>query len=452
MKQKKKIKTIRMSQLINPHFSKLWNTQCPYVLAIGGRGSFKSSTISLKLVMLMKKYIQQGYEVNIVCLRNQQNYLRDSVYAQISWALSMLDMYDDFDFRTSPLRIIHKRTKSTFYFYGVDDPMKLKSNIVGNVIALWYEEAANFKSAEDFDQTNPTFIRQKAPFVKEVKVYWSYNPPKNPYDWVNEWVESIKVENNRRIANGQQPRYFIDESTYLDDRLNINSQETLDEIERIRHNDYDYYSWLYLGKVIGLGTNVYNMKLFHALKSIPDDDYLINIYFSVDSGHETSATTEGCYGITIKGNVILLDTYYYSPAKKANKKAPSDLAKDLHEFENKNIERWGMNPYKRSADSATADYALDNEYYKRYGEQWHHVNKTTKVAMIDHVQNLLAEGKFFYLDVESNQIFIKEHQQYQWDEDTMENDNPMVVKVHDHTCDQFQYFVLDNRVDLGLKW
>lgn len=443
---------IKVSDIVNPHFKGMWTTKCPAVIAKGGRGSFKSSTISLKLVTLMKRYVQLGYEANIICLRNQQNYLRDSVYSQIVWALSMLNMYDEFKFGTSPLRITHKRTGSTFYFYGVDDPMKLKSNIVGNVIAIWYEEAANFNSAEDFDQTNPTFIRQKAHFVNNVREFYSYNPPKNPYDWINEWISGLEQDNERRIANDQQPRYFIDTSTYLDDELGINTQDTLDEIERIKHNDIDYYRWLYLGDVIGLGTNIYNMSLFHPLKELPEDDELANIYFSVDSGHETSATTEGCYGITVKGNCILLDTYYYSPARKANKKAPSDLAKDLHDFENRNIERWGMNPYKRSADSATADYALDNEYYKLYGEKWHHVNKTTKVAMIDHVQNLLAQGRFFYLDNEANQIFIEEHRKYQWDEDTMESDHPKVIKEHDHSVDQFQYFVLDNRQDLNLKW
>lgn len=443
---------IKLTDIINPHFDKLWVTDCPNVIAFGGRGSFKSSTVSLKLATMMKKFTQQGLEANIICMRNQANYLRDSVYTQIGWALSMLRMYNEFTFTKSPLRIIHKRTGSTFYFYGVDDPMKLKSNIVGNVVAIWYEEAANFNSATDFDQTNPTFIRQKAPYVDNVKTYYTYNPPKNPYDWINQWVDNIRDENKRRESIGLKPRYFLDKSTYLDDRLNINSQDTLDEIDRIKHNDHDYYSWLYLGEVIGLGTNVYNMDLFHPLKDLPDDDTLVNIYFSADSGHEVSATTESCYGITEKGNCILLDTYYYSPVKKANKKAPSDLAKDLWEFEQRNINRWGLEPYKRSQDSATADFALDNEFYKMYGIKWHHVAKTKKVAMIDHVQNLLAQGRFFYLDSENNKIFISEHQRYQWDEDTVNSDDPRVVKEHDHTCDQLQYFVLDNRRDLGLKW
>lgn len=435
-------KQIKLSSLINPHFVPMWRTKKPYIIAKGGRGSFKSSTISLKLATMVKYHTQQNHKVNVICILANKSDLRDTVYGQILWAFDMLDMTDEYRAYTSPMRIVHKRTGSTFYFYGADNPYKLKSNTDGDVIAVWYEEAANMKGEEVFDQVNPSFIRQKSPYVDQVKIFWSYNPPKNPFEWINQWLDKCKDDDE----------YFIDTSTYLDDELGITTQQQLKLIETYKKNDVDYYKFLYLGDVIGLGTNIYNMKLMHPLKEVPSDDPLINIYFSADSGHETSATTEGCYGITMKGNVILLDTYYYSPAKKSNKKAPSDLAKDLYEFEQKNIERWDMEPYKRSADSATADYALDNEYYKRYGELWHHVAKTKKVAMIDHVQNLLATGRFFYLDTEANQIFISEHQRYQWDEDTMESDEPKVIKEHDHTCDQFQYFVLDNRVDLGLKW
>ncbi len=72
--------------------------------------------------------------------------------------------------------------------------------------------------------------------------------------------------------------------------------------------------------------------------------------------------------------------------------------------------------------------------------------------MIDHVQDLFATGRFYYLDNEANQIFIDEHRKYQWDGDTLESDKPKVIKVDDHTCDAFQYFVLDNLRDLDLRW
>lgn len=46
--------------------------------------------------------------------------------------------------------------------------------------------------------------------------------------------------------------------------------------------------------------------------------------------------------------------------------------------------------------------------------------------------------------------FLEEHKRYMWDEKTVMSDNPAVVKTDDHTCDAFQYFVMDNLRDLGL--
>src|SRR5690625_6065221 len=73
------------------------------------------------------------------------------------------------------------------------------------------------------------------------------------------------------------------------------------------------------------------MNLFNPFTELPSDDRVIGLYYSIDGGHSVSATTFGCFGLTAKGNVILLNTYHYSPAGRVNKKAPSDLAKDLNE-------------------------------------------------------------------------------------------------------------------------
>ena len=68
---------IKTTDLINPHFYKMWHTQCPYVLMKGGRGSFKSSVISLKLATEMKKHTQAKHKVNVVCMMSQQMCIRD---------------------------------------------------------------------------------------------------------------------------------------------------------------------------------------------------------------------------------------------------------------------------------------------------------------------------------------------------------------------------------------
>ena len=431
---------VKLSKQINPHFYRAWNTKRPYVICAGGRGSFKSSFISIKLVTMMMKYIADGKTVNVVSIRENANHLRDSVYNQILWAMSVLHVDKEFRTKVSPLTITHIKTGSTFYFYGADDPMKLKSNIVGNIIGVWFEEFANLKSIDVYDQALPTFIRQKPKFADRVKVFCSYNPPRNPYSWINEWIKDKESD----------PDYLVDHSTYLDDKLGFTSVQQLELINKYKQNDPDYYRWLYLGEVIGLGTNVYNMDLVHQIDSIPDNDYIIDLYFGMDVGHEVSATTVVALGYSIKGNIYLLDTWYYSPAGKLNEKPPSELAKDIHDYIEAICDKYDLDPTRMTMDSAEG--ALDNQYYSLYGIHWHKVRKLKNVDMIDRVQDLLAQGRFYVLNVEDNDVFIEEHKQYRWDENTLNSDDPKVIKEHDHTVDALKYAVLDNERDLGLKW
>lgn len=439
-KTTKKKRQIKLSTVVQPHFRKFWNTRRPYSVLFGGRGSFKSSTTALKLVCMVKRLAQHGHKTNVIVIRENATNLRDSVYNQILWAIDKLGMTNEFDSHVNPMVIWHKRSGSMFHFYGADKPERLKSNTVGDVIAVWYEEAANFKSAEVFDQSNPTFIRQKSPWVDQVKVIWTYNPPKNPYDWINEWVDSLKGD----------PDYFLDSSTYKDDALGFTTKQQLDLIAKYKRNDPDYYRWLYLGEQIGLGTNIYNMNLFHAIRELPADDPLSWLATSIDVGHMQSATACSVYGVTAKGNVILLDTYYYSPAGKAVKKAPSDLDKEVHDFL---VHVTGQFPGVRLLNMTidSAEGALRNQYYKDYRVAWHPVAKEKEADMIDFVQSLLAQGRFYYLDIPNNDVFIDQHRRYQWDEKTIQSDDPRVIKVDDHTPDEFKYFVMDNADRLKLK-
>lgn len=328
-------------------------------------------------------------------------------------------------------------------FSGVDDPQKLKSMIIahGYVRYLWFEELAEFDSWQEVDMVRASFTRKQLPPGAHVVTYYSYNPPKNPYEWINEWVTQREGMSN----------WYVDHSTYEDVTLpNILSQDYIDEINTVKSNDFDYYRWMYLGEVVGLGTNIYNMDNFQAIGKLPDDDYITNVYYSVDTGHEVSATTCGAYGLTKKGNLILLDTYYYSPQGKSHKKPPSELSKDLKSFIDKVTEWIGKQPTRMTIDSAEG--ALDNQFYNDYGIHWHKVNKLKKVDMIDRVQDLLAQGRFYYLKRPENDIFIAEHRKYQWDENTLQSDDPKVIKEDDHTCDSFMYLCVDNERDFGLKW
>ncbi|MGH0741959.1 PBSX family phage terminase large subunit [Bacillus paranthracis] len=431
-----KPKVINILDTMNENFYDLWLAEQSHVIAKGGRSSMKSSIVSVKLV---KMFLDDPLG-NVICLRKVANTLQGSVYEQIKWAIDLLGVAHEFNFGKSPLRITHNRTGSAFYFYGVDDPMKLKGAKIarGHVIALWFEELAEFSGIHDIDVVEDSFIRQEKK-GKGVKVFFTYNPPRNPYAWINEWVE----------AKQDDPSYFIHHSTYLEDKKGFLSEQFRSKIERYRIQDEEYWRYMYLGEVIGMGTNIFNVNNMNLIESLPDDDPITIIDTASDTGHQVSATTHLAFGLTAKGNVILLDTYYYSPDGQSHKKAPSELAQDFKEWSDKITATYNKFPNVQTIDSAEG--ALRNQIYSDYRIKLHPVAKAKKADMIDRAQNLLAQGRFYILDTEANAIFIDEAKKYQWDEKTLKSDNPKPIKVDDHTMDAFQYYVMDNRKKLGMR-
>ncbi|WP_270343837.1 PBSX family phage terminase large subunit [Bacillus mobilis] len=429
---------IEILDLINPNFYDFWlNDDRSRNLLSGGRSSMKSSVISLRLVT----DFMEDPNGNIVILRKVAKYLSTSVYEQIKWAIYMLKLEDEFFFGQSPLVIRHKDTGTAFYFYGCDDPMKVKSAKIarGYVMAVWFEELAEFAGIEDIDIVEDTFIRQDLG-DKEVKVYYSYNPPRNPYAWVNEFKDNKSNDED----------FFLHHSTYLEDEKGFLSKQLIRKIEKYKETDIEYWRWMYKGDVIGLGDMVYNMNHFTKIEQLPEDDDLILIDIAIDTGHQVSATTYLALGLTKKGNVILLDTYYYSPENKVVKRAPSEFSTDLNEFVTN-----ATAVFRRYIDQQTIDSAeggLRNQYFKDYGVRLHPVAKKKKVTMIENVYDLLSQGRFFILDTENNKVFYEEHKRYQWDAKTLQTPNPEVIKVDDHTCDAFQYYVNDNLQKLKLKY
>lgn len=428
---------VRIKDLCAPNFREFWEDNSYNKILKGGRSSTKSSNISLRLVT---EFLEDPL-ANVVCLRKVAKYLSTSVYEQIKWATLKLNVYNEFTFLKSPLKIVHNKTQSAFYFFGVDDPGKIKSAkiAIGYVTDVWVEEAAEFDSKEELDIVLDTFIREELPDGKHVNTYYSYNPPRSSMNWINEWVRELEADDS----------YFIHHSSYYEVEKFL-SKQFLEKIYKIRETDPNYYRWMYGGEVVGMGDEVYNHKLFKRIPTLPDDDKLLFADIAIDTGYSVSATTFLFIGYTAQKRSILLDTYYYSPQFQLQKKAPSDFSKDLKEFYIRNRDKWGIQVDTWTIDSA--DGALRNQVNKDHGIYLAPAKKKTKVKMVENVEDLLAQDRVRVLDTKANQVFMEEHRKYIWDIDTLDGrEDPKVVKQDDHTCDAFQYYVANNLDKLGLR-
>ena len=73
-----------------------------YRVLKGGRGSKKSATTALDYMWKLKR----NPLANLVCVRKTGITHKDSTFAQLKWAATKLNVYDDWEFKVSPLEAV----------------------------------------------------------------------------------------------------------------------------------------------------------------------------------------------------------------------------------------------------------------------------------------------------------------------------------------------------------
>ena len=456
-------KTVRLKDIIAPHFWETFKSKKRHQIYKGGRGSTKTSMAALKIA----KNCIENDNCCAVVLRRYQNTLRKSVYKETKRALKRLGLVEDIDFKAtlSPMEIKILRNGNTIYFAGGDYYENVKGLIDEDKLIkiVCFEELTGWDNSEDIEQIVATFTRGNDDWFMAL---YTYNPPKNKYAWVNVWEKEMSKRSDTLVSHTD---YRTVSAKWL-------GQMFIEEAEELKRNDKKRYDWIYLGLVIGIEGLILNPDLIEFVdKGYIEKHKLKILYldFSIDSGHQTSATSCGCYGLATDGYWYRLDTYYYSPNEKVKKKAPSELSKEIFNFKREMIKK-----YKATVDNETIDSAegaLRNQYFLDFGIELHPVNKgKSKEEMADFAQNFIAKRKFRVLNNNNNLIFKKELKNYRWKEKSIENGKPEPDKTEkaflsgekyynthskdfaytyaDHTCDEFQYWVKDNLEKLGLKF
>ncbi len=237
----------------------------------GGRGSTKSSFVSEKIIEIL----ENNPRMCAVVLRQVKDTLKDSVYAQLEWAIDTLSetyphIKSDYKLTKSPLEITKESTGQKIYFRGADDYGKIKSlkppkdKYIG---VTWYEEADQFKGMNEIRKINQSLIRGGEDFIQ----FYSYNTPASSMHFIN--VEKIipketrlvHLSDYRQVPSKWLGSAFVDEAEFL---KSVN--------ERLYENEY-------LGLMTGTGGTVFeNIELREITdKEIDTYDF---IYQGMDFG------------------------------------------------------------------------------------------------------------------------------------------------------------------------
>lgn len=231
----------------------------------GGRGSLKSSTVSL----LVPQLLIANPNTHALVLRKVANTLRDSVFNQYMWAIAELGMAGLWYAKVSPMEIIYRPTGQKIMFRGADDPMKIKSIKVpfGYIAVTHFEEKDQFSGRAEIRTILQSTMRGGDKFWN----FESYNPPISRDNWAN--VDSAADKPNR----------LCHISTYLDAPKSWLGEEFLNEAEYLKQTDERAYQHEYLGLPVGTGGNVFERL---ELREITDDEIkrFDRIYQGIDFG------------------------------------------------------------------------------------------------------------------------------------------------------------------------
>ncbi len=232
----------------------------------GGRGSTKSSFISVEIILnLLKDPLAHA-----VCYRKIGNKLETSVYNQIKWAVNALGLNGFFKFSKSPLKAEYLPTGQQILFCGLDDAENSKSIKLpfGYIKIVWFEELNQFDGMAEIRKVKQSVLRGG----DDALVFYSYNPPTETNNWVNKEA-FLKVEGR-----------FKHHSTYLDVPREWLGQTFLIEAETLKENNPTAYRHEYLGEVVGTGLNVFR-NIESRVISAADRNRFDNICEGIDWGY-----------------------------------------------------------------------------------------------------------------------------------------------------------------------
>jgi len=255
-----------------------------YKILYGGRGGSKSFAIADSLVM--SSYYDK---VRILCTREMQNSIRDSVHRLLTDRISALGLDDGFLIRKDS---ILSHTGSEFIFKGLRHNISEIKSTEG-IDRCWVEEAEKVGS-DSWDILIPTIRKEGS------EIWISFNPEDEKSSTYQRFV--IKKRNDAAIAK----------INYYD---NKKFPEVLRrEMEYDKRVDYEKYEHVWEGKVKKYGNAViFKGKYREEAFETPED---AEFKFGADWGFSNDPTVLG--RMFISDNRLFIDHEFYGTGVEIN--------------------------------------------------------------------------------------------------------------------------------------
>lgn len=229
-----------------------------YKVAYGGRGSGKSWTVARCLILLALQS-----KVRVLCTRQLQTSIRDSVHKLLSDSISLLNLDQYFDITRDSIRC---HNGSEFIFKGIQNNVNEIKSIEG-IDYCWVEEAQSV-SEESWSILIPTIRKEDS------EIWVTFNPDRDEDATYQRFIKNPPPESIVQLVNYYDNAWFP---------LVLRK-----EMEYDKEVDFGKYEHVWLGKtVIDTDLQIYHGKFELKDFATPDDAVF---YYGADWGFAKDPT------------------------------------------------------------------------------------------------------------------------------------------------------------------
>ena len=381
----------------------------------GGRGSTKSSLVSLAIPLLLIN----NPRTHACVFRKVGNTMKNSVWGQVVWGIQRWGLDALFHIPKSIANpIVYKPTGQQIMFFGLDDPNKVKSVKLpfGYIAITWFEELDQYAGEAEIRKVLQSTMRGG-------ELFWdfrSFNPPISNINWANQYATDAMSRENTLVTS----------NTYLDVPQDWLGQAFIDEAEDLKATNPRAYEHEYLGIPVGTGGNVFeNVETLYM-----DDEFISNfdhIFNGVDWGWypDPFAFTKSHFDAARRNLYIFAE---FRTNKMSNKDTYDKLYNELEYIPGRKF----MLPSEiLTADSAEPKSISDYKSYGGYGCRPAEKGPDSIVYSMKWLQSL----NHIYIDPNRCPETYKEFVEYEYERDKNDEVISGYPDMNNHSIDSVRY-------------
>ena len=404
---------IRISEVVGGGYDSFWNSRKRYRVLKGGKGSKKSTTTALNLIVRLMKYP----EANILVVRAVMNTHRDSTFAQLKWAQEKLGVSHLFKNNVSPLEMTYIPTGQKILFRGFDDVLKLASTTVdkGYLCWVWIEEAFEIESEADFEKLDLSVPRGNIPDYLFKQTTLTFNPWSEGH-WLKKRFFDTKSESVDSYSTNYLCNEFLDETDIA-------------VFERMKTENARRYAVAGLGEwgiAEGLVYENWEVKDFNwrELGKETNTEWQYRAFFGLDYGYTNDPTAFICF----VANPLTKEIYVFDEIYKT-KMLNTDIANAIT-----------AKGFAKELIRADAAEPKTNDDLRRLGLQ--RLNPSVKGK--DSVLNGITAIQEYHIYIHpSCKNALAEFSSYCWKKDKTENGLNIPEDKNNHLMDAMRYAFYD---------